>query len=75
MDWRLPLIARIATSGDASAYNYLLRGVRQFPRQAAFAAELRQFGFIDVSYENLTLGIVAIHRGVKPPSQASTAHH
>jgi ubiquinone/menaquinone biosynthesis methyltransferase len=66
MNWCLPLIARIATGGDASAYNYLLRGIHEFPRQAVFAEELRNNGFVDVSYENLTLGIVAIHRGVKP---------
>ena len=66
MNWCLPFIARIATSGDASAYDYLLRGIHEFQRQAAFAEELRMNGFTDVSYENLTFGIVAIHRGEKP---------
>jgi demethylmenaquinone methyltransferase / 2-methoxy-6-polyprenyl-1,4-benzoquinol methylase len=65
MDWCLPFIARIATGGDSSAYNYLLKGIHEFPRQAEFAAELEVSGFSDVSYENLTFGIVAIHRGVK----------
>jgi demethylmenaquinone methyltransferase / 2-methoxy-6-polyprenyl-1,4-benzoquinol methylase len=72
MNWCLPFIARIATSGDASAYNYLLRGIHEFPRQAGFVEELRTQGFTDVSYENLTLGIVAIHRGVKPISSAAS---
>lgn len=67
MDWCLPLIGRIATGGDASAYAYLLRGVHDFPRQRDFADEMRQFGFEQVSFENQTFGIVAIHRGVKPP--------
>jgi ubiquinone/menaquinone biosynthesis methyltransferase len=66
MRWCLPFIARVATGGDASAYNYLLRGIHDFPNQSAFAAELEKCGFRDVSFENLTLGIVAIHRGVKP---------
>lgn len=66
MNWCLPFIARIATSGDASAYNYLLRGIHEFPRQSEFADELRQSGFREVTFENMTLGIVAIHRGVKP---------
>jgi ubiquinone/menaquinone biosynthesis C-methylase UbiE len=66
MDWCLPLIARMATGGDASAYNYLLRGVHDFPRQREFACELEKAGFADVTFENLTCGIVAIHRGVKP---------
>jgi demethylmenaquinone methyltransferase/2-methoxy-6-polyprenyl-1,4-benzoquinol methylase len=68
MDWCLPTIARIATGGDDSAYNYLLKGVHQFPDQETFAAELRQVGFTSVRYENLTLGIVALHEGVKPSS-------
>lgn len=66
MDWCLPLIGRIATGGDASAYAYLLRGVHDFPRQRELAAEMRDHGFADVHFENLTFGIVAIHRGVKP---------
>jgi demethylmenaquinone methyltransferase/2-methoxy-6-polyprenyl-1,4-benzoquinol methylase len=66
MDWCLPTIARIATGGDDSAYNYLLKGVHEFPEQETFARELRQAGFESVRYENLTLGIVALHEGVKP---------
>jgi ubiquinone/menaquinone biosynthesis methyltransferase len=66
MDWCLPFIARVATGGDASAYNYLLRGIHDFPNQQMFAAELEQQGFKEVSFQNLTFGIVAIHRGVKP---------
>ena len=66
MNWCLPLIARAATGGDASAYNYLLRGIHDFPNQRAFAAELAEQGFQDVGFENLTFGIVAIHRAVKP---------
>jgi ubiquinone/menaquinone biosynthesis methyltransferase len=68
MDWCLPLIGRIAASGDASAYDYLLRGVHEFPDQAAFAKELETAGFIAVRYENLTFGIVALHEATKPPS-------
>lgn len=66
MDWCLPLIGKLATGGDASAYTYLLRGVREFPAQQEFAAEMRRLGFSDVRFENLTFGIVAIHRGVRP---------
>src|SRR5258705_9604750 len=68
MDWCLPTIARIATGGDRSAYNYLLKGVHEFPDQETFARELRHAGFESVRFENLTLGIVAIHEGVKPRS-------
>jgi ubiquinone/menaquinone biosynthesis methyltransferase len=66
MRWCLPLIGRIAANGDASAYDYLLRGVHDFPSQRAFAAELETAGFTRVTWENLTFGIVAIHEARKP---------
>lgn len=66
MNWCLPFIARVATGGDPSAYNYLLRGIHDFPNQQMFAAELERQGFKEVSFQNLTFGIVAIHRGLKP---------
>jgi demethylmenaquinone methyltransferase / 2-methoxy-6-polyprenyl-1,4-benzoquinol methylase len=66
MSWCMPLIGRIATGGDASAYLYLLRGVREFPDQREFAGELKAAGFADVGWTNMTLGIVALHEGRKP---------
>lgn len=66
MDLCMPLIGRLATGGDASAYAYLLRGVHDFPDQNELAEELRRHGFADVTYESLSLGIVALHRAVKP---------
>lgn len=52
-------------SGDASAYAYLPASIRAFPAQAALAAELREAGFSQVRWVNLTGGIVALHTGVK----------
>ncbi len=66
MAWCLPLMARIAVGGDPSAYDYLLRGIREFPDQEAFADELEAAGFVDVRVENLTFGIVALHMARKP---------
>jgi demethylmenaquinone methyltransferase / 2-methoxy-6-polyprenyl-1,4-benzoquinol methylase len=65
----MPLIGAVATGGDRSAYDYLLRGVHEFPAQAEFARELTEAGFTDVSYRNLTFGIVALHEGRKPKPQ------
>jgi ubiquinone/menaquinone biosynthesis methyltransferase len=65
MDWCLPFIARLATGGDVSAYDYLLRGVHEFPDQRTFATQMENHGFDSVGFENLTLGIVALHKGVK----------
>ncbi len=66
MDWCLPLIARLATGGDRSAYDYLLRGVHDFPDGPDLAAELRLAGFDTVTHKPLTLGIVALHRARQP---------
>ena len=71
MSWCMPLIGRIATGGDRSAYLYLLRGVRQFPDQKSFAAELRAAGYGAVTWRSMTLGIVALHVARKPVGAAS----
>ena len=62
----VPAIGWLATGGDASAYRYLLRGIHDFPTAEALAGELSKLGFQDVSYERLSLGIVAIHMARKP---------
>ena len=54
-----------AVSGDRGAYQYLNDSIRQFPAQEELADELRQAGFSDVRYLNLTMGIVAIHVATK----------
>jgi ubiquinone/menaquinone biosynthesis C-methylase UbiE len=54
-------IGWIVTGGDASAYRYLLCGVREFPTAEELAEELRHLGFEEVAFERLSLGIVAIH--------------
>jgi demethylmenaquinone methyltransferase / 2-methoxy-6-polyprenyl-1,4-benzoquinol methylase len=51
---------------SASAYHYLLSGVRGFPGAAEFAEEIRALGFADVGYQRLSFGIVAIHMARKP---------
>ena len=61
----MPLLGWMATGGDASAYKYLLQGIRGFPSAAQLAEELAAMGFEDVSYERLSLGIVAIHTARK----------
>ena len=62
----MPALGWLATGGDASAYRYLLQGIREFPSAEALAEELRQAGFVGVQFEQLSLGIVAIHLARKP---------
>ncbi|MGL4573319.1 MAG: ubiquinone/menaquinone biosynthesis methyltransferase [Burkholderiaceae bacterium] len=63
----MPILGWLATGGDASAYRYLLQGIREFPTAEALAEEMAQAGFADVRFERLSLGIVAIHVARKPP--------
>jgi demethylmenaquinone methyltransferase/2-methoxy-6-polyprenyl-1,4-benzoquinol methylase len=60
----LPLIGRLV-SGHRTAYTYLPRSVANFPETGALAAAMTRAGFRDVRFETLTLGIAAIHVGVK----------
>jgi ubiquinone/menaquinone biosynthesis methyltransferase len=62
----MPVIGWLATGGDASAYRYLLQGIREFPSAEALAEEIGKVGFVGVSFERLSLGIVAIHVARKP---------
>jgi demethylmenaquinone methyltransferase/2-methoxy-6-polyprenyl-1,4-benzoquinol methylase len=60
----LPALGALLT-GDRASFEYLNDSILRFPAQEALAAELRAAGFSDVSWRNLTLGVVAVHRGVK----------
>ena len=61
-----PIIGYLATGGDGSAYRYLLAGVKNFPTAKALQQEIQSHGFIDVSFERLSFGIMAIHCARKP---------
>ncbi|REJ07886.1 class I SAM-dependent methyltransferase [Microbacterium bovistercoris] len=61
----LPRVARVAgTNGEA--YDYLNESIREWPDQKTLAAWLREAGWIDVAWRNLSFGIVALHRARKP---------
>ena len=62
----MPALGWLATGGDASAYRYLLRGIREFPTAEDLAAEIQRHGFEEVTFERQSLGIVAIHVARKP---------
>lgn len=62
----MPVIGWIATRGDTSAYKYLLKGIEKFPTAEVLANEMASLGFADVSFQRLSLGIVAIHVARKP---------
>ncbi len=60
----LPRIGGLV-SGSRGAYEYLPDSVSKFPDQEELAKMMRQIGFSDVEYANLTGGIAAIHIGTK----------
>lgn len=61
----LPVLAR-AVSSDPAAYEYLAESIRAWPDQAGLAARLQSAGWAGVQWRNLTGGIVALHRAVRP---------
>ncbi|MCA0370215.1 MAG: class I SAM-dependent methyltransferase [Proteobacteria bacterium] len=50
---------------DEAAYRYLVESIERFPEQTLLAAHLEDAGFAQVSYLNMTYGVVALHRGLK----------
>ena len=54
-----------AITGDRDSYQYLVESIRKFPPQEEFAQLIRDGGFDQVSWRNLSLGIAALHSGWK----------
>jgi demethylmenaquinone methyltransferase/2-methoxy-6-polyprenyl-1,4-benzoquinol methylase len=60
----LPAIAK-RTSSNPDAYVYLAESIRAWPDQAALAESLEKAGWSNVSWKNLTFGVVAVHSATK----------
>jgi demethylmenaquinone methyltransferase/2-methoxy-6-polyprenyl-1,4-benzoquinol methylase len=52
-----------AVADDGDSYRYLVESIRKFPKPAAFADMIRGAGFLRVSHQTLSGGIVALHSG------------
>jgi demethylmenaquinone methyltransferase/2-methoxy-6-polyprenyl-1,4-benzoquinol methylase len=61
----LPAVAR-RTSSNPDAYVYLAESIRAWPDQESLAADLVACGWSRVQWRNLSGGIVALHRAVRP---------
>jgi len=68
----MPRVVKLASS-NAEAYDYLGESIAAWPTQPVLSGWLREAGYSSVAYRNLTLGIVALHRGVKPASYIAPA--
>ncbi|HPV78114.1 MAG TPA: class I SAM-dependent methyltransferase, partial [Gemmatimonadaceae bacterium] len=60
----LPWIGGVI-SGHKTAYKYLPQSVANFPVQDQLAQKMRDAGYVDVRYRDLTFGVAAIHVGTK----------
>jgi demethylmenaquinone methyltransferase/2-methoxy-6-polyprenyl-1,4-benzoquinol methylase len=60
----LPMLGGVV-SGSRTAYEYLPDSVSKFPDQRRLASMMREIGFAEVEYQNLTGGIAALHSGRK----------
>jgi demethylmenaquinone methyltransferase/2-methoxy-6-polyprenyl-1,4-benzoquinol methylase len=60
----LPFLGNLVAK-DADSYRYLAESIRVHPAQETLLAMLRDAGFGQARYHNLTGGIVAVHRGYK----------
>lgn len=58
----LPIVARIFSS-NPEAYTYLSQSIEAWPSQKELEQNIREAGFKNVSYKNLSFGVVALHIG------------
>lgn len=63
----IPLIGQLV-AGDRASYQYLVESIEQFPKQQEFRDMIVEAGFEvpGKGWEDLTGGIAAIHKGIKP---------
>jgi demethylmenaquinone methyltransferase/2-methoxy-6-polyprenyl-1,4-benzoquinol methylase len=61
----VPIVGGIL-SGNLTAYRYLPRSVKAFPKAADLADLMRAVGLQDVRYQLLGFGTVAIHSAMVP---------
>jgi demethylmenaquinone methyltransferase / 2-methoxy-6-polyprenyl-1,4-benzoquinol methylase len=60
----LPKIGQLVAN-DADSYQYLAESIRMHPEQEVLKSMMEAVGFEQTTYQNLTGGIVALHRGFK----------
>ncbi len=60
----IPAMGKMVT-GDRDSYQYLVESIRKFPDQDAFLGMIRDAGFENAAYRNLTMGVACLHSGWK----------
>ena len=60
----LPKMGQLVAK-DSDSYQYLAESIRMHPDQETLKGMMEEVGFEQVTYHNLTQGVVALHRGFK----------
>jgi demethylmenaquinone methyltransferase/2-methoxy-6-polyprenyl-1,4-benzoquinol methylase len=60
----IPWLGKLV-AGDENSYQYLVESIRMHPDQESLKKMIEHAGFQNVSYHNLSGGIVAVHKGYK----------
>ncbi|KAJ6659044.1 hypothetical protein lerEdw1_019346 [Lerista edwardsae] len=60
----IPVLGEVI-AGDWKSYQYLVESIRRFPAQEEFKEMIEDADFLQVKYQNLSSGIVALHSGFK----------
>ncbi len=61
----LPMLGKLV-AGDSESYQYLAESIRMHPDQESLKEMMEAAGFGRCEYFNMTGGVVALHRGIKP---------
>ena len=61
----LPMMGKLVTN-DSESYKYLAESIRMHPDQETLKGTMEHAGLVRCSYHNMTSGVVALHRGIKP---------
>ncbi|MCW7556289.1 bifunctional demethylmenaquinone methyltransferase/2-methoxy-6-polyprenyl-1,4-benzoquinol methylase UbiE [Endozoicomonas gorgoniicola] len=61
----LPVMGKLIAN-DSESYKYLAESIRKHPDQDTLERMMKDAGFVNTTYHNMTGGIVALHKGVKP---------
>ena len=68
LEYLMKALPAVATkvSSNPDAYVYLAESIRAWPNQAELGAQIMRAGWSDCQWRDLSGGIVALHRAVKP---------
>ena len=61
----LPRLGKVFAN-DSDSYKYLAESIRMHPDQSTLLKMLDSAGFENTDFHNMTGGVVALHRGIKP---------